>query len=100
MNRDGVRTLPSGRVRLPKEWRQSDGISGGVPGELSGPPNRMEVGMEVEDEEMICPVCSGTGEAGVGWGDCYECGGDGGLREEDDYEDLVAMNDEWERGMR
>ena len=47
--------------------------------------------------EEVCPMCSGTGEAGVGWGDCYECGGDGVLREEeDDYADLVSMNDEWE----
>ena len=53
--------------------------------------------MEVEDEEMICPMCSGTGEAGVGWGDCYECGGSGILTdEEDDYEDLVSMSEEWE----
>ena len=53
-----------------------------------------------EEGERICPVCSGTGEAGVGWGDCYQCGGDGQRHDEDDYEDLVAMSDEWERGMR
>ena len=51
---------------------------------------------------MICPVCNGSGESrfgpvGKGW--CEKCGGDGVLREEDDYEDLVAMSDEWERGM-
>ena len=73
----------------------SDGISGGVPGDGGGSPDRMEVAMN----EEVCPMCSGTGEAGVGWGDCYECGGDGVLREIEDYEDLVAMSDEWERGM-
>ena len=72
------------------------GILGGMPGDSGGSPYRMEVAMN----EEVCPMCSGTGEAGVGWGDCYECGGSGILTdEEDDYEDLVAMNDEWKRGM-
>ena len=80
------------------------GILGGMPGDGGGSPDRMEVGMEVEDEEMICPVCSGSGESPwgpAGQGCCHECGGDGVLREDDeDYEDLVAMSEEWERRMR
>ena len=56
-----------------------------------------------EEGERICPVCNGSGESPwgpVGLEACWKCGGDGLLREEDEYTDLVAMNDEWERGMR
>ena len=65
-------------------------------GDSAGRPDLLEDGMEgVEEEERICPYCSGTGEVAVGWGACYRCGGDGLLREIEDYEDL----NEWERSM-
>ena len=48
-----------------------------------------------EEGERICSYCSGTGEVAVGWGACPKCGGDGLLREIEDYEDL----NEWERSM-
>ena len=59
---------------------------------------KMEAVMWEEDEEegeRICSYCSGTGEVAVGWGACPKCGGDGLLREIEDYEDL----NEWERSM-
>ena len=73
------------------------GILGGMPGDSAGSPDLLEAGVE---GEVICPTCSGTGEGAPGCGDCYECGGSGLLyEEEDDYADLVAMGEEWERGM-
>ncbi len=58
--------------------------------------------MGEDEEERICPACSGSGESPwgpAGEGCCYRCRGDGILREEDEaYEDLLALNDEWERG--
>ena len=51
-----------------------------------------------EEGERICPVCNGSGESPwgpVGLEACWKCGGDGLLREIEDYEDL----NEWERSM-
>ena len=71
------------------------GIRDGMSGDSAGRPDLLEDGME---GEVICPVCSGSGESrwgpvGKGW--CEMCGGDGLLREIEDYEDL----NEWERSM-
>ena len=71
------------------------GILGGMPGDSAGSPDLLEAGVE---GEVICPVCNGSGESrfgpvGKGW--CEMCGGDGLLREIEDYEDF----NEWERGM-
>ena len=71
------------------------GILGRGTGDCAGSPDLLEAGVE---GEVICPVCNGSGESrfgpvGKGW--CEMCGGDGLLREIEDYEDL----NEWERGM-
>ena len=71
------------------------GILGGMPGDSAGSPDLLEAGVE---GEVICPTCNGSGESrfgpvGKGW--CEMCGGDGLLREIEDYEDL----NEWERSM-
>ena len=74
------------------------GILGGMPGDSAGSPDLLEAGVEWTDEEIICPVCSGSGESRwgpVGEEAFWKCGGDGLLREIEDYEDL----NEWERSM-
>ena len=57
------------------------GILGRGTGDCAGRHSVLEDGME---GEVICPVCSGSGESrfgpvGKGW--CEKCGGDGLLRE-------------------
>ena len=72
------------------------GILSGMSGEPSGRSDLLEAGVE-GDEEVICPVCNGSGESrfgpvGKGW--CEKCGGDGILREEFfDYSDFAF---DWE----
>ena len=73
------------------------GILGGMPSDGAGPPPFLEAGVEWTGEEVICPVCNGSGESrfgpvGKGW--CEKCGGDGLLREEFfDYSDFAF---DWE----
>ena len=72
------------------------GILGGMPGDSAGSPDLLEAGMEWT-EEVICPVCSGSGESrfgpvGKGW--CEKCGGDGLLREV--FYDYAYFAFDWE----
>ena len=82
-----------------KNGGSHDGISRGGPCEPSLHLFVHEVAMvEMIDHETICPVCNGSGESPwgpVGKEVCWKCGGDGLLREIEDYEDL----NEWERSM-
>ena len=71
------------------------GILGGMPGDSAGSPDLLEAGVE---GEVICPICSGSGESPwgpVGRNFCWKCGGDGVLlREVDEYLDLFEK-EEW-----
>ena len=70
------------------------GILGGMPGDSAGSPDLLEAGVE---GDVICPVCSGSGESrfgpvGKGW--CEKCGGDGLLREI--FYDYTDFSFDWE----